>query len=190
MITRAYRVNGTVRFDTLARVRKSHKSLRSLTWENIKTKPRLQLRAMILHVNRIWESLPDRATEVDKIAMTMSAYNQGVGGLRKDIQLCKRTKNCNSNKWYGNVRDVKRSGFGTRKLGTIKRTAWSINRKHVNNTLKKARKYVIALRSFKIQGEKISKHLSPHLKLVKKVWTKRETLVINQLLNYNVKSLK
>lgn len=142
MITKAYKRNGKIRFDSMVAVRKSHKSLRRLTWSNVKSKPRLQIRALVIRVKDIWDALPAGTEYNAKIAMTLSAYNQGGGGLRKDIRMCKKDKKCDSTKWLGNVRDIKRKGFSTRRIGGTARTAWQINRKHVVKTLSRSKKYL------------------------------------------------
>ena len=145
-ITRVYRKNGRIRFDTLASLRRKYPSaLGGLTWKNIYSKPNLQIRAALLlwrgNYNRIKINYGKHMSELDLIAFADAAYNGGYGGVRKDIRKCYATKGCNPNKWFGNVEKTctksKRHLYG-------RRNACDINRDHVRKIIyKRVLKYII-----------------------------------------------
>ena len=192
MITRAYNSNGRLRFDSMRTVRNSHPSLRKLTWGNVKRKPRLQLRALVIKVKGIWNRTPGRIPYNDKVAMVLSAYNQGEGGLRKDRRACRRKKGCDSNLWYGNVRNIKRYGFGTYRIRGTRHTAWQINRRHVGKTLSKSKNYRTKLRTFgrprqlvkleKPKHKRLVIATAPKHKQLVTVWSNSELAAISELL--------
>ena len=131
-LTRAWR-NGKLRFDSLRNLRRRHyKELSELTWYNIKDRPDLQIRAIVLMWSDNFRRLKRSIDYYDRIAMADSAYNGGFGGLRKDIKKCYLTKGCNSNKWFDNVEltctKSKRPLYGNR-------SACDINRYHVRDVL-------------------------------------------------------
>ena len=137
MLTRTWYQQGGIRFDTLTRLTRKYKThLKGLTWKTLYTKPKLQVRAGIFLYLDIWNGLPKQVQACQKMAFALSAYNQGLGGVKQDRRICGVKKNCNPNVWFGQVENVKRRGFATRILYG-KRTAHQINRKHVSITLKR-----------------------------------------------------
>jgi len=131
-LTRVWRRNGTVRFDTLTLLtRKYPKELAGLTWKTVYKRPKLQLKAGMLlwrdNYLRLGRNYP-KMTTLSKIAMADAAYNGGYGGLRKEIRACSRKKGCNPMKWFGHVEKTcmksKRALYG-------RRNACDINREHV-----------------------------------------------------------
>ena len=131
-ITRAWSKNGRLRFDTIRSLRKRYSSLSELSWDNIRDRPDLQMRAIIL----LWKSTYDKLGRIKntrtRIAMTDAAYNGGYGGLRKDIKRCGLTKGCDPTIWFDNVEltctKSKRKLYGDR-------SACDINRHHVDDVL-------------------------------------------------------
>jgi hypothetical protein len=125
MLTKTYYKNGRVRTDTLKYLKKKHRSLRKMSWGNIKTQPRLQIRAVILMTRSLWVSLRGVKTK-QRIPMVISAYNQGLGSLRNDIRRCKQLSFCNPKKWYGHVNRIR----------TTSKRAHRINRRHVRKVMR------------------------------------------------------
>lgn len=146
MLTRTWRSNGEIRFDTLTRLTKKYKShLKGLNWSSVYRSKRLSVRAGIFLMLDDWISLEKKGVpECERPPMLISAYNQGMGGVNQDRRICGLTKGCDPDIWFGNVEKVKRPWFSTRVLYS-RRTAWDINRTHVKNVfnrrLPKYRKY-------------------------------------------------
>jgi len=137
MLTRTWTRSGRIRFDTLTRLTRRYRThLKGLSWRTLYTSPQLQVRAGIFLMLDNYHSIPKSVPPCEKIPMILSSYNQGMGGLKQDRRICGLKKGCNPNKWFGNVEQVKRSYFAT-KILYGRRTAWQINRKHVELVLKK-----------------------------------------------------
>jgi len=134
-VTRAWKKDGRLRFDTLENLRRKYpKELHKLTWDNIKEKPELQIRAMTLLWRDNFRLLSSNVSIDNKIAFSDSAYNGGFKYLNRERKACKLRDNCDSTIWFNNVELIK-SGRAKRKLYG-NRTAWDINRDHVKNVLK------------------------------------------------------
>lgn len=134
-ITRSWKKDGRLRFDTLENIRKKYpKELYELTWDNIKEKPELQIRAMTLLWRDNFKMLTNDITLNNKIAFADSIYNGGYKYLNKERKTCKLRKNCNSLIWFNNVELVKSDRAKRKLYGN--RTAWDINRNHVKNVIK------------------------------------------------------
>lgn len=102
-LTRAFRMDGSTRFDALADIVKAHpQELAGLSWEN-RFDPRLQLRALVLKDLQGFDLVQSAATDADRLAMSFAAYNGGSGGLSSDRRACAGTTGCNPGKWFGNV---------------------------------------------------------------------------------------
>ena len=145
-ITRAWKSDGRLRFDTLENLRKKYpKELHKLTWGNIKEQPELQITAIMLLWKDNYRLLTNDITTENKIAFSDSMYNGGYKYLNRERKKCKLLKNCDSTVWFNNVALIK-SGRAKRKLYG-NRTAWDINRHHVNSILKiRWRKYKLSFK--------------------------------------------
>ena len=141
--TRTWHRDGSIRFDTLTELTTKYKTkLNGLNWTTIEQRPDLQVRAMVLLLLETWNTLPSAMDEKNRFSMTVSAYNAGKKRLANDRQTCKLKKDCNPDVWVGNVEKIKAPGFSTQILYG-KRTAWDINRGHVNEVINVRRnKYV------------------------------------------------
>ena len=134
-MTKAYKADGSVRFDTLTDVvRKYPKELNGLNWNSIKQRPDLQVRSIVL----LWRSnyilFNNKGIDYwDMLAFSDSAYNGGYSHVYKDMQLCKMKTNCNQKIWFDNVE--KYSVKSTKKIYGD-RSAYDINRHHVKDVLK------------------------------------------------------
>jgi hypothetical protein len=128
-ITRAWRKDGSLRFDMLATMRQEHKdALGQMTWDNIYDRPDLQIRSLILLNKDAYR--PFRSLGVNGLDFADSAYNGGPGDVIKSRRACAAAKGCNPNVWFGNVeRHLVKSK--TPMYGS--RSAFSINLEHVRN---------------------------------------------------------
>lgn len=135
-ITKAYKADGTIRFDVLTDLTKKFpKELNGLNWNTIKLRADLQIRAMVL----LWRSnyilFNNKGIDYwDMLAFSDSAYNGGYSHVYKDMQICKMKPNCNQKIWFNNVE--KYSVKSTKKMYG-NRSAYDINRHHVKDVLEK-----------------------------------------------------
>ena len=130
-ITIAYNTNGTIRFDALEEIRAKHRpELYELSWLNVKARPDLQIKAIILKMKDNYNYYSK--TTKDPLAFADASYNGGIGSLDKERRACYISKDCDASLWFGNVENYcmksKAALYGTR-------SACFINREHVTNVL-------------------------------------------------------
>jgi hypothetical protein len=132
-LTRAWRADGTLRFDSLTEmVRSFPEPLAGLSWEN-RYDPTLQLRALVLKDKQTFDLVEEAATQKDRLAMTFAAYNGGFAGLNADRRSCAATPGCDSGKWFGHVEHTSLKaktavpGYG--------KSFFEINREYVRNVM-------------------------------------------------------
>lgn len=70
--------------------------------------PRWAIRAMVLYDHRLYNQVPKTASDCDRWAFVLSSYNGGLGWLRRDVDLCRRTPGCDPTRWWGNVEKYSR----------------------------------------------------------------------------------
>ena len=130
-ITRAYRADGTLRFDALQAMKTQYKTeLGDWSWSNVYTRPDLQLRAIVLmskDTANMFRSAPAYLEFGD------AAYNGGPGGVKKERRACQLTKGCDSGQWFGNV---EHHCLKSRQPLYGNRNACDINREHVDSVFK------------------------------------------------------
>lgn len=133
-ITRAYRADGSLRFDALSELTQRYGDLAGLSWGTVYSRPDLQLRAMVLMSRDAARSFGG-----DALAFGDAAYNGGIGGVKKERQACKLTAGCDPAQWFGHVElhclKSRQPLYGTR-------NACDINREHVRQVMQvRAPKY-------------------------------------------------
>ena len=139
-ITRVFNRNGTTKWDMLRTLKFNHyKQLKNLTWKNIYDKPNLQVKALLLLWKSDFDYYKDKVDYNSIIWFADSAYNGGFKWLNRERELCKFTKHCNPKKWFNNVADIKSARARRKLYGN--RSAWDINRHHVNNVRDRMLKY-------------------------------------------------
>lgn len=128
-ITRAYRKDGSLRFDKLAEMAERNPALRELTWDNVYQRPDLQLRAVVLMSREgfvFFRRLV--ADDLASLHFADAAYNGGKGDVQRERQVCQLTRGCDPKQWFGNVAEhcikSKEALYG-------QRSACDINRHHV-----------------------------------------------------------
>lgn len=130
--TRAYRADGSIRFDTIKNLSNTYESLRDWSWET-RYDARYQITALVEMDKGIYERQRNAADELERLKFTLSAYNGGEAGLLQDRMLCRNTTGCDPARWTGNValHSLKskrpQSGYG--------QSFFSINREYVANVL-------------------------------------------------------
>lgn len=133
-ITRAFRQDGSIRFDALAELRQKHpRELAELSWSNIYQRADLQIRAVVLKSRDNYNYyLPYSATPMDALAFGDAAYNGGIGGLDNERRACKLSSSCDHRRWFGHV---ERFCLKSKAALYGNRSACDINRYHVKDVL-------------------------------------------------------
>ncbi len=128
-ITRAWRADGTLRFDALTELRSRHPALAGWSWDNVYRRPDLQLRAVVLMGLELDRSLaavvPDRLARLDFVD---AAYNGGRAGVLAERRACALASGCDPGQWFGHV---ERHCLKSKAALYGQRSACDINRHHV-----------------------------------------------------------
>jgi hypothetical protein len=131
-ITRAYRADGSLRFDALAGLRSQYSdALSDWSWENVYQRPNLQLRAIVLmsrDAARPFRLVANQAM----LAFGDAGYNGGTGGVQKERRACQLTTGCDAGQWFAHV---ELHCLKSRQPLYGGRNACDINREHVRNVL-------------------------------------------------------
>lgn len=133
-ITRAYKDDGTLRFDSLAETRKlDPRGLNELRWDNVYDRPDLQMRVMVVMTRQNWNRAGKLTTDRGyQLQLTDLAYNAGFGRVLNDMRACSLQAGCNPQQWKGHVERT--CTASTRPLyGT--RSACDISRHHVHDVI-------------------------------------------------------
>jgi hypothetical protein len=132
-ITRAFRVDGSTRFDAMQELKDAHRAeLRDLSWQN-RFDARLQLRALVLKDFDDFRVILGAATPADRLAMTLATYNGGRGGLARDRRVCAATAGCDKGRWFGHVeRTSTKAKTAAKGYGL---SFFEVNRSYVRNIL-------------------------------------------------------
>ena len=140
-ITRAYRADGSLRFDALAELRDQYGAeLAGWSWDNVYQRPDLQLRAVVLMSRDSAQAFRGAPAW---LAFGDAGYNGGVAGVQKERRACKLSPGCDPGQWFGNV---EAHCLKSRQPIYGNRSACDINREHVRNVLLVRRtKYVGAM---------------------------------------------
>jgi hypothetical protein len=135
-ITRAFKPDGTIRFDALSELKHKYpKELGDLNWQTVYDRPDLQIRALTLMMRDNYQAfdkyVPDKR---EAYAFADAAYNGGLGGVNHERRACKLASWCDPNRWFDNVEKLclksKAALYGNR-------SACDINRHHVEDVLNK-----------------------------------------------------
>lgn len=130
-VTKTFREDGSVRFDTLTEMASKYKQeLKDAKWETIHTRPDIQIRMAILQLRGLYKSLYDVENALERLKMVDAAYNGGLAGLQRERRACAMAKNCSSDIWYNNV---ERYCLKSKKPLYGNRSACDINRYHVKD---------------------------------------------------------
>lgn len=140
-ITRAYRADGSLRFDALAGLRDQYGAdLSGLSWDTVYSRPDLQLRALVLMSRDA--ARPFRGS-AGWLHFGDAGYNGGVAGVQKERRACKLSADCDPSRWFGHV---ELHCLKSRQPIYGNRSACDINREHVHNVfLVRRAKYVGAM---------------------------------------------
>lgn len=133
-ITRAWRPDGSLRFDSLADMRDKHPALREWSWLNVYQRPDLQIRAVVLMSRGNWQALRTVSDPWERLTMANAAYNGGLGGVQADRRACQVKAGCDPQRWWGHVEHT-----CTKSQAALygKRSACDINRDHSRHVMLK-----------------------------------------------------
>ena len=140
-ITKAYKADGSIRFDALQELKNKHSVLSEWNWNNVLIRPDLQLAGIVLKSNDDYKTLSLIKDPVVRLHFADAAYNGGMGGVNNERRACGLSKNCNPQLWFNNVEMTCLKG---NKPIYGQRTACMINREHVTNVFKlRSEKYKV-----------------------------------------------
>lgn len=131
-ITRAYRADGSIRFDTFSEVTQLDPSLKAWKWED-RHDPTFQMRALVLKDRQLYALSKWAPNDFERLAFMLSAYNGGLGGVIVDRRLCERAEGCDAARWFGHVEHY--SSKSRAKWKGYGKSAYDINREYVANIL-------------------------------------------------------
>jgi hypothetical protein len=131
-ITRAYRSDGTLRFDSLADMRRQYPDLSDWSWQNVYSRPDLQLRAIVLMSRANYQALRTVTDPGIRLAFADAAYNGGLAGVQSERRACQIKAGCDPQKWFGHV---EQTCLKSRTPLYGQRSACDINREHVTMVL-------------------------------------------------------
>lgn len=133
-LTRAWTVDGKLRFDTLTDlVRRYPGELKGLSWNNVYDRPDLQIRAMLLLWSSNFKLFKNKDIDYwSMVAFSDSAYNGGYNDVSKGMTACKLKVGCEHKVWFGNVENIIIKSTKPLYAG---RSANDINKHHVRDVL-------------------------------------------------------
>ncbi|HYE71196.1 MAG TPA: hypothetical protein VD932_06720 [Aquabacterium sp.] len=137
-ITRAYRGDGSVRFDALQELVDQHPALAGWSWENVYDRVDMQIRAVVLKQRGDFRTLKGVDDIAERLVFTDVAYNRGIGGLQAERRACGLKADCNPKLWFGHVEHVCLASRAALYGG---RSACDISRHHPVDVLKRTPKY-------------------------------------------------
>lgn len=133
-LTRAYRADGSLRFDSLTESRKlDPRGLNELRWDTVYQRPDLQMRVMVLMTRANWHRVSTLTPDPHlRLQLTDLAYNAGLGRVLNDRRACGLTAGCDVDKWHGHI---ERTCTASQKPLYGTRSACDISRHHVHDVV-------------------------------------------------------
>lgn len=132
-ITKAFTATGAIRFDALTENKNKYREeLSELTWNNVRERPDLQIRTLVLMTKDKYNLLYNVTNPFERLAFADAAYNGGFGGMQKERRYCGLAKGCDPQRWFGHV-ELKCLKSKAILYGV--RSACDINRHHVSDVL-------------------------------------------------------
>lgn len=133
-ITKAFKPDGSLRFDKLAEMRRAYRDeLNELSWKTIYDRPDLQVRAIIILSRENHRRLLSVKDDYERWSMTNLAYNGGIGAVNQARTACGLAKNCDPNFYWGHV---ERYNPKSTKPLYGNRSAKDINQQHTKHIMR------------------------------------------------------
>lgn len=140
-ITKAFREDGSVRFDALQELKDKHPVLSEWNWDNVLIRPDLQLLGIVLKSNDDYKKLYLIKDPINRLHFADAAYNGGMGGVNNERRACGLRKGCDPQVWFDNV---EKTCLKSTKALYSGRSACDINRHHVTDVfLIRSNKYKV-----------------------------------------------
>jgi hypothetical protein len=139
--TRAYRADGSLRFDALGELKALYPlALKDANWSTNKYDPALQLRAVVLKLRTNYEHAARLTPHADeRLTFATVMHNRGVAGIQNEAAACVMTRGCDRTRWRGHV---ERTCTASRAVITGTRlSACDISRRYPVDVAKRARTY-------------------------------------------------
>ncbi len=133
-LTRAYREDGSVRFDVVTDLSKKYPALSGMNWGNVYKRPDYQIAALVLLARESWYELRGVKDYWQRLQMTDACYNGGCRDLHREREKCSASKGCDPQQWEGHV-ELKCVKSTKPLYGS--RSACDINRHHVKDVTKR-----------------------------------------------------
>lgn len=122
----------TKRFNVFDELKNRFKELNNQEWED-RYNPKYQMLALFLQDKYLYKLLTKYSLdEYNNFAFMLSAYNQGLYGVLKDIDICKKRCYCDYRVQFGNVEKTSRLA---KNPSFYKKSFYEINREYVRNIL-------------------------------------------------------
>ena len=137
-------ITKTARFDTLADLRRANPvALAGWDWASPTLyDPAQQLRGLALLDMQGWRALAG-VPDDDRLAMMLSGYNGGMGGVQSDRRACAGTPGCDPARWWGNVEHTSlKAKMAVKGYG---KSFFQINREYPVNILRVRRARYLSL---------------------------------------------
>lgn len=133
-ITKAFRPDGSLRFDKLDEMRRAYREeLHELSWKTIYDRPDLQVRAIIILSRENHRRLLSVKDDYERWSMTNLAYNGGIGAVNQARTACGLAKNCDPDYYWGHV---ERYNPKSTKPLYGNRSAKDINQQHTKHIMR------------------------------------------------------
>lgn len=171
-ITRAYKSDGTIRFDSLRDLRAKHLAeLNELNWGNVKDRVDLQIRALLLMSRDNYKSLYRVQDPAERLKMSDAAYNAGLGRINKDRTKCSLKEGCDPQVWNDNV-ELTCTASQTAIPMYGNKSPCRINREHVYNVFEVRMPKYLQFFNTKSQAPKTIEPQLPEVK-IQTIWDRR-----------------
>lgn len=122
----------TKRFNAFEEVKALDSRLKDWKWDD-RFNAEYQMISTVAMLKRNFKVFRSAEKEIDRYAFALAAYNGGIGGIQSDQRICRNTKGCNPNLWFGHVEHTSLkmktvvTGYG--------KSFFEINRKYPVNIL-------------------------------------------------------
>lgn len=126
-------ITKTDKFNNFEVIKAMDPLLKTWEWQD-RYNSKMQVRALVVYDKYIYNIVKKLARDYwNALCFMFSAYNGGVGGLNKDIAICRKVEECDPKVWFGNVAEY---SFRAKKpVKGYGESFFMINRKYVDNVM-------------------------------------------------------
>ena len=120
----------TSKFDAFKEVKGMDPRLAHWSWDD-RYDPQMQLRSLVVKMRFNYKLTPESAIPPVRQEFATAGYNGGIYGTLGEIKLCKSTKGCNPDLWFGHVENTSKKS--KKALGEYAKSFFAINREYLVN---------------------------------------------------------